>query len=283
MRISVLLLCVTGVVCTFVQTLNAAETTQQDTLAKSLSFVYAPILGTGYYKAGAETAFVLKIAAENLFPGSAADSRHRWLFPVTLGVRKTDFDAILEEGLPENFHSLSLMPGIAWDFNPHPNWVVVPSLQLGLARDFSIDTTAAIYSANIRALGRWQLQNGTLSWGVRSRAAGQRNLDLKKEQGFVLLESGLDCEFAPSVTMFNKAANWSVYTQLQQFLPDLGVRGISGERIDVETLVHLGISIRLESPMQLFGFSFERAGFALVRGDGLQAISLNLGFPLFRD
>ena len=83
--------------------------------------------------------------------------------------------------------------------------------------------------------------------------------------------------------MFNRVANWSVYTQLQQFLPDLGVRGISGERIDVETLVHLGMSMHLQSPVQLFGFSFERAGFALVRGDGLKAISLNLDFPLFRD
>ena len=262
---------------------DASEMSEQDKLVKSLSFLYAPILGTGYYKAGAETTFVLKLAAGNALNEVASEYRHRFLLPVTLGVRKTDFDTILENGLPDELHSISVMPGLAWDFRPSPSWVVVPSAQLGLARDFDVSTTAAIYAANLRSVGQWEINENTLSWGNRIRAVGQHNFDLNKEQGFVLLETGLNWEFANRMSFGDQEASIGVYTQLQAYLPELGIRGFSGERIDTKGLIHLGVSLNLKKPRRFLGFPFRRLGIALVRGDDLKAISLNLGFPLFRD
>jgi hypothetical protein len=265
------------------QLLNASEISQQDKLVKSLSFIYAPIFGTGYYKAGAETAFVLKLAAGNALNKIAPEYRHRFLLPITFGVRKTDFDAILENGLPDELHSISVMPGLAWDFRPSPAWVIAPSVQLGLARDFDVSTTAAIYAANLRSVGHWEINGNTLSWGNRIRAVGQHNFDLNIEQGFVLLETGLNWEFANRMSFGDQEASLGMYSQLQTFLPDIGIRGLSGERIDTKVLIHLGVSLNLGKPLRFLGFPLQRLGIALVRGDDLKAISLNLGFPLFRD
>ena len=256
---------------------------QQDKLVKSLSFIYAPILGTGYYKAGAEEAFVLKLGMDSFLEKASQDKPYRWLLPVTLGVRKTDFDTILENGLPDQLHSIGIMPGLAFDFRPRSDWLVVPSIQAGLARDFSIDTSAVIYSANLRALGQWKLSQNTLSWGNRVRLAGQFNLDQRKEQGFVLVETGLDLELEPSFQIAEEEASLSIYTQLQTYIPDIGIRGISGERIDTRTLVHLGISLGFKETKKILGVPVQRGGISFIRGDDLKAISLNLGFPLGRD
>ena len=265
------------------QATAAVLSEQQDRLVKSLSFIYAPILGTGYYKAGAEQAFVLKLNMDTLLEETSRETGPRWLLPVTLGVRRTDFDTILENGLPDELHSLSIMPGLAWDFRPHPDWLVVPSAQLGVAKDFSVETSAAIYSANLRALGRWRLGQNTLSWGNRIRLAGQYNLEQNKEQGFVLLETGLDLEFAPNVRIGQREASFSVYTQLQSYNPNAGIRGFSGERIDTRHLIHLGMTLGLKEELKILGVPFRRVGISVVRGDELKAISLNLGFPLSRD
>lgn len=88
---------------------------------------------------------------------------------------------------------------------------------------------------------------------------------------------------APSLYIGDKAVSFSLYTQLQIYLPDIGVRGFSGERIDAKNLVYLGATAGLEHPVRVLGFSIQRIGLSLVHGDKLRAITFNLGFPLFVD
>ena len=271
-----------SLLCVF--SISAAEVDQEE-IPVNLSYIYAPLLGTGYYKAGAERAFVLKLSLEDALTNSDPTKRYRWLLPVTLGVRKTEFDKLFQsgEGLPDELHSLSVMPGLAWDFQPGPNWQVTPSVQLGVARDFNVNTTTSIYSANLRGLRRWKMGDNTLSWGNRARAAGQYNFDLKIDQGFVLLETGLDWELATRMQIANQAVSFSVYTQLQAYLPDVGLRGFSGEHVDAKNLLYLGLTAGLDQPHRVLGFPIQRLGISLVRGESLQGFTLNLGFPLFTD
>ncbi len=276
------LILLTSLVCVFSS--SAAEVEQAENPV-NLSYIYAPLLGTGYYKAGAERAFVFRFSLENAFTKPDSKNRKRWLLPVTLGVRKTEFAELFDlgEGLPDKLHSVSIMPGLAWDFKPGPNWQVTPSAQLGVARDFSVNTTTAIYSANLRGLGRWKMGDNTLSWGNRVRAAGQYNFDLEKEQGFVLLETGLDWEIATRLRIAEQAVSFSIYTQLQAFLPDVGIRRFSGEHVEAKNLIYLGLTAGLDKSHRFLGFPIQRLGISVAHGENLQGITLNLGFPLFVD
>jgi hypothetical protein len=265
--------------------LSSAAEPDEDEIPVNLSYIYAPLLGTGFYKAGAERAFVLKIPLGNVLTKKNTKRRFRWLLPVTLGLRETDFKNLLEldQGFPDELHSLSFMPGLAWDFRPGRNWQLAPSAQLGLARDFNLDTTTTIYSANLRGVGRWKMGNNTLSWGNRARAAGQYNIDLEKDQGFVLLETGLDWEMPTNMRIADQPVSVSVYTQLQVYLPDVGVRGFSGEHIDEKTLVYLGITAGLDKPRRILGIPIQRLGISVAHGEELRGITFNLGFPLLVD
>lgn len=263
----------------------AAAAVDQEEFPVNLSYIYAPLMGTGYYKAGAERAFVLKLSLQDALTKQNPTKRYRWLLPVTLGVRKTEFDKLFEpgQGFPDELHSVSIMPGLAWDFQVGANWQVTPSVQLGVARDFNAETTTTIYSANLRGLRRWKMGDNTLSWGNRARAAGQYNFDLNKDQGFVLLETGLDWEMTTRMRIANQAVSFSVYTQLQAYLPDVGIRGFSGEHIEAKNLAYLGLTAGLEQPHRIFGFPIQRLGISMVHGENLRGITLNLGFPLFGD
>lgn len=95
---------------------SSAAEPEEDEVPVNLSYIYAPLLGTGFYKAGAERAFVLKISLGNVLTKENAERRFRWILPVTLGLRETDFKNLLEldQGFPDELHSLSFMPGLAW-------------------------------------------------------------------------------------------------------------------------------------------------------------------------
>jgi len=262
----------------------AAENSQTENPV-NLSYIYAPLLGTGFYKAGAERAFVFKFSVEDTFIKANSEKQFRWLLPVTLGLRETEFNKTfeLENGLPDQLHSISFMPGLAWDFQPGPNWQLTPSAQLGVARDFSVNTTTAIYSANLRGLGQWNVGENTLSWGNRIRAAGQHNFDLKKDQGFVSLETGVDWEMPSRLRIGGQAVSFSLYSQLQIYLPDVGIRGFSGEHVNAKNLVYLGFTAGIAQAHRFLGIPIRRLGMALVHGDEFRGVTLNLGFPLFVD
>jgi hypothetical protein len=264
---------------------SSAAEPEEDEIPVNLSYIYAPLLGTGFYKAGAERAFVLKISLGNVLTKNNSERRFRWLLPVTLGLRETDFKNLLDldQGFPDELHSLSFMPGLAWDFQPSQNWQLTPSAQMGLAQDFSLDTTTTIYSANLRGVGQWKMGDSTLTWGNRVRAAGQYNFDLEKDQGFVLLETGLDWEMATNMRIADQPVSVSVYTQLQVYLPDIGVRGFSGEHIDEKALVYLGLTAGLDKPRRILGLPVQRLGISVAHGENFRGVTFNLGFPLLVD
>lgn len=125
--------------------------------------------------------------------------------------------------------------------------------------------------------------DNTLTWGNRARAAGQYNFDLEKDQGFVLLETGLDWQMATNMRIADQPVSVSVYTQLQVYLPDIGVRGFSGEHIDEKALVYLGVTAGLDKPRRILGLPVQRLGISVAHGEKLRGITFNLGFPLLVD
>ncbi|MEH6551854.1 MAG: hypothetical protein V7711_06765 [Pseudomonadales bacterium] len=248
-----------------------------------LSYVYAPILGTGVYKAGAEKAVIFKMSLETTVLKPQEERKYHLLLPVTLGVRETDFDDILDGVIPDTLHSISVMPGVARHYKPRANWLLSPSVQLGLAHDFGTSTTAAIYSANFRSLASWPVDEGKLSWGARIRGVGQHSFETSNRQGFMQLETGLDWVIPPRIKVGDDEITFSVYTQWQRYIDNAGIKGISGERVGTENLFYLGFTAGTIRPQKILGIRIPRLGFSVIRGDGLQAITLNLGFPLFYD
>lgn len=86
-----------------------------------LSYVYAPIFGTGFYRAGSEQAVVLKVDANSWLLDQKQDAEWYWLAPVTVGVRHTDFSTIIDEALVDSLLNVAVMPGAARRYQVQDN------------------------------------------------------------------------------------------------------------------------------------------------------------------
>lgn len=251
--------------------------------ALDLSYVYAPIFGTGYYRAGVEQAAILKVDTNDWLLDQADDARWYWLLPVTAGVRYTELGDVVDEVLSGSLLNLSVLPGVARRFTPGRDWVVAPSLQLGAAHDFTLHTNTLLYTAAVRSTQWWSVGRDTLTFGNRVRLAGQHALAQHHKQGFALIESGLDWRRPVNWTLAGEPLEASVFFYGQYFIQNTGLKGASGERLGAQTLYNLGVTLGWQRPRSYLGFSLQRLGLSAVLGDDVRALTVSVGFPLAID
>lgn len=262
-----------------------AQTTQDEIQPTDFNYVYSAVLGTGFYKTSTERIFVLRVPMS--WEVAHVDERNSLdlLTPVSFGVR----DLRDDEGdfeLPDRLLTLSFLPGLAWQYRAKNRWQITPSLQAGAARDFQADTTAWMYTGALRSYAWWDIGKHRLGLGNRVLGAGQHIDSSDSQQGFIMLENGLDWNYQLPWQLAERPLSSSVFVLWQHYIDDLDIPGVSGETVVLENLYYLGFTFGFREKLTLLGFiPFKRAGFSFVRGntaggDQLKAFTLNLGFPL---
>lgn len=249
----------------------------------NLSYVYAPIFGTGIYQAGAEQTAVLKIPANSYLLNQADDAEDYWLLPVTFGVRRADIDGVIDDVLDSELHDMTFMPGMARRFKPAARWQLSASAQLGVAHDFTLSTSRTLYTAAVRATHWWQRGEDRWTWGSRVRLAGQNKLVEGRRQGFGLLETGIEWDTPTGFDMFGEPLHVSIYGIAQYFIQHTGIKGVEGEPIGSRNLYNLGFSLGWAAPVSVLGVPIDRVGMTFIGGHDVRALSFNLGFPLASD
>lgn len=156
-------------------------------------------------------------------------------------------------------------------------------MQLGLAHDLSLSTNVALYTAALRSTQWWSVGKDTLTFGNRLRLAGQHQVSSHHNQGFMLLESGVDWRRPLAQKWAGESLEISGFFYAQYFIQDTGIKGVTGERIGAQTLYNLGFTVGWQQPRELLGVSVQRLGLGVILGDDVRALSLSLGFPLALD
>lgn len=248
-----------------------------------LSYVYAPIFGTGFYRAGAEEASVLKVDVNSWLMDQSKDDEWFWLLPVSAGVRYTELEDIVGEVLSGSLLNLSFLPGVARRYQIDDQWEIVPSVQLGFARDISLNTTRGLYTAAVRSTNWWMQGENRWTFGNRLRLAGQKHPSNGKAQGFFLLESGFDWERQLDYEFMGDPLLMSTFLYGQYFIEDTGIKAASGEPVGAQSLYNLGITVGWRTAKEVMGFSIQRVGMSVALGNNVRAYMFNIGFPLSLD
>ncbi|AFU99845.1 hypothetical protein M5M_13505 [Simiduia agarivorans SA1 = DSM 21679] len=249
----------------------------------NLSYVYAPIFGTGIYHAGAEQTTVLKIPANGYLLNQSEDAEIFWLLPVTFGVRRAAIEGVIDDVLEGELHDMTFMPGVARRFEPAARWQLSASAQLGVAHDFTLNTSRTLYTSALRATHWWLQGERRWTWGSRVRLAGQNKLVEGKRQGFGLLETGIEWDTPTDYQLFGEPLHVSIYGIAQYFIQHTGIKGVEGEPIGSRNLYNLGFSLGWAEPVEVLGVPVDRVGMTFIGGDDVRALSFNLGFPLASD
>ena len=263
--------------------LSAQTVAPQSIEELNLSYVYAPIFGSGVYSAGAEQSTVLKVSGHSFLLDQDQYTENFWLLPVTVGVRRTDLEDIVGDVLEGELHDMTLMPGLARRFRAGDQWLVSSSVQLGVAHDFTLNTSRTLYTGAVRSTQWWYAGDTRWTWGNRIRLAGQNKLVEGKRQGFGLLESGIEWDSPTPWTFMGEPLHVSVYGIAQYFVQHTGIKGVEGEPLGSRNLYNLGFTLGWQQPVEVFGLALDRLGMTFIGGADVRAITFNLGFPLATD
>lgn len=111
---------------------GSTQAAEDAAAVSTINHAFATELGTGVYDMGGRGIFVVRVAPEReLRPADAERPGIRLVLPVAAG--SFDFNPLdsLEPELPDRIDSLSVMPGIEFDFPQAGDWLFTPWLRAG--------------------------------------------------------------------------------------------------------------------------------------------------------
>jgi len=258
--------------------LQPALAAEEDGIA---NYAYSVFIGTGAYRIGDRTIYLLRIpGAFDLSEPDYDSGKIGWrlLLPFTVGV--TNFDDI--EDIPEltvnDLQSMTIAPGVEAQIPFQPNWLLKPFVQAGLGWDMKSSSNSFIYGLGSRLRG-WYGDNQQLLLGGEFLWAGNNP---KKQQepdsNFTRLGLGLEYKyqtpwyvFDRHVSLHGRLIHWE-YVNAANLEPPI-------DPIRIERSTEVGISFGLNPGINILGYNFRQGGIGYERSDEFKAVKLFTTFP----
>src|SRR5688572_3979256 len=169
-----------------------ANAAAESAAVSTINLAFATELGTGVYDMGGQSIFVIRLAPEREI--RAADGSRpgmRLIMPIAAGTFDFNpFESINPE-VPERIDSLSVMPGIEFDFLQADGWVLTPWVRVG--GSFSEgESDGFLYGVGARMT--WQGERGGVDI-TRLHEASLVNIDYRAaiaDDRFLRLRNAVD-------------------------------------------------------------------------------------------
>jgi hypothetical protein len=128
-----------------------------------INFGFATQLGSGIYSVSGRTLQVYRLPIGYTLP-AADESRFRVRFtlPVTIGLADFKPIDVVENGLPQDLDSLSVVPGVEFTISVSDRWALEPFVEAGIARDRTYELDQHVYAGGLRSL--YTLETGSTQW-----------------------------------------------------------------------------------------------------------------------
>ncbi len=246
-----------------------------------VSYLYAAVMGTGTYKVDGRRISMLRIPVSfSKQEPAAAEQRITWSAPVVLGYDEISTEDWLETVFNEKIGSLSVLPGFEYRLPISDTWVLKPFGHLGITQDFTRHETMGMGIVGLRALGTWQMNDGSeFRWGNSIRFAAEKQFTSGADSNFTLIETGVDYRRYTGWTLNDRKVNVGVYYILQNYVPEWGGLILGRKNSSVHAIHQIGISMGLHKKIKILGVPFSRVRFGVERGDGGHGWSIGTEFP----
>lgn len=238
-------------------------------------YEFATWMGTGRYNIDNEQVWYITAPLNfRLREGKVGQLGYNVLLPVTVGwLNSTDLRT-------DNLQTVTFVPGLEIIYRPSERATLRPFLQTGVGKDMGTGDTAWIYAGGVR--GRYELEMDNLNklvFGAALVGAGSESNDVSSSFGRVDL--GLAWERLVDWNVLGRKAKISAFYVLSQFSDSADfATTLNRDQFNLGTVNELGFAVGVRKPFKLFGLKVEWLGLSLVKGDNLEGIKINGGFPL---
>lgn len=245
-----------------------------------VNYIYANVLGTGFYDISGRQAAVVNIPLTTPRYDPLEQKQLRGLFPLVVGYENRGVDTAWEKWIPKEILSASLVPGVEMFIKPTPTWLLKPYLQAGLGRDYTQNKTTNMAIAGIRSQAplitteRWEFTLGNaLHW------AGEKVHRQDQYTSFALAETGVNFKRNLPYTLLNRNINMSFFGVWQHFFLQRSSSNPNQRPIDLTNLLKVGISIGTRRPYSVLGINVDAVSVGLSFGENSYALNFGTGFP----
>ena len=238
-------------ICLLSMDLPAADTFSDDTSEVELTnFAFANYLGSGFYSSGNAKLFIFRVPlSSDLTEMTKEKGGLRLNYPIALGAGIVDAD----RDFPEigdvldlnNFVTVSVVPGLEYVLPVTDIWYLTPFIDLGIAKDFSNETTLGVGGIGAKSYVSLEFDNSRMLIANRLLYAEQENLDSGNNSHIVSFETGLEYTVPTSFTINGSLVNFSVYYNNYFYPEDLVLAGSVENRISLENKNEIGFTFTL--------------------------------------
>lgn len=242
------------------------------------NFAFSSYLGTGFYTSSGQDVFILHLPFQHtIIEKTVTDAG--WVLNLPLTVGLIDFGRLDNDILPafDDVTTLTFLPGIEYQKQITPDWMIIPFADYGFARDLNNTTNILITGIGIKSYANFKSNNNLITLGNRFLYAREKSESADSGSDYTLIETGLNYRFTSEYQINNKSLHTNLY-YINFYYPDDLVffeQAPNPIRIGIENEVGVTFS---NLPDFLF-FKDPELGIGIRRGSGLDVYRIVFGAP----
>ncbi len=255
-----------------------AQTLPEDS-GNLVHYSYSALLGTGYYTVGDRRVGVLRVPIS--YQARESDGPHKpgisIQIPITVGLHNFALSDIPELRL-DDLVTMTVMPGVEFNFQINDQWAVDPSVNIGYGKDLTNNEASLLWGAGVRSRYAFKTNKPKLTLGSEALYSGY-NPDTGSSNSIVRLALGLDARIPTGWSIGN--SNLFIGTHAIAYYYPVALRfpKVERERFKTNTEFEIGLALGRYPSFKVLGFEFDRVGLAYRYSAETSAIILNTSFP----
>lgn len=241
------------------------------------NYAFAAYMGSGLYSATNSSLFVLNIPTAF----DIEDSDYKIRLSASAGFFDYNRDNIEELDLPDHIGTLTIIPGIEKHYRIHTDYVVIPHLDYGYAKNFSTKEEAQVYSIGLRSRYNIRGKHDDHLWFNSFLLAGYHTFSSDERDNYVKLLTGYDYKIPAYINLGNHKLVPTVYGHLSWSYNGIDYFDQWKTNSSDDFTYEAGLTLHAPVPIELWLTDIDRVGIGVQHNPFGTVIRLFFGSPFF--
>jgi len=245
-----------------------------------INWYYSATFGTGVYTAGDRTVSVLQLPFSRAWK-NVDDDGYGLKFKVssTLGFYDYNVDSVFNGKVPDRISTLSVLPGIEWEFPMSRRWTLRPFVDGGYGQELTGNESAWIYDFGVKSRFLFARDHGVEFALVNSLTSAGYRQSGGPTQPFGYLATGVDITIPTGSTAFGRPLDIGITPIYFYYFNRFNLTLLNNSQNRIREEVELAVSLTSRKPWTFKFFDVERVGLAIRSTGDVTGVSLFTSLP----
>lgn len=245
-----------------------------------VNWYYSATFGTGVYTAGDRTVSVLQLPFSRAWK-NVDDDGYGLKFKVssTLGFYDYNVDSVFNGKVPDRISTLSVLPGIEWEFPMSGRWTVRPFVDGGYGQELTGNESAWIYDFGVKSRFLLARDHGVEFALVNSLTSAGYRQSGGPTQPLGYLATGVDITVPTGSTAFGRPLDIGITPIYFYYFNRFNLTQLNNSQNRIREEAELAVSLTSRKPWSFRFFDVERIGLAIRSTGDVTGVSLFTSLP----